>query len=159
MLRLWCLLAHLMVEHAEVLDSEGRWIVSRVDGAIDFADRLFSTNPLFLRANPQLKDRLAKLKDQNRHYLAHEYFNRDWHPMHFATMANWLEPAKLQYACSAHYLDHIDSINLTPAQIAFLNDIPDPMFRQSTRDFMVKPAVPARLLGEGPQADFATRSD
>jgi SAM-dependent methyltransferase len=128
---------HLMVEHADVLGSEGRGIVSRVDGAIDFADKLLATNPLFLRANPQLKDRLAKLKDQNRHYLAHEYFNRDWHPMHFATMADWLEPAKLQYACSAHFLDHVDPVNLTAAQIAFLNDIPDPMFRQSTRDFMV----------------------
>jgi SAM-dependent methyltransferase len=128
---------HLMVEHAEVLGSEGRGIVSRIDGAIDFADRLLATNPIFLRANPQLKERLAKLKDQNRHYLAHEYFNRDWHPMHFATMADWLEPAKLQYACSAHALDHVDLINLTPQQIAFLAEIPDPMFRESTRDFMI----------------------
>jgi hypothetical protein len=128
---------HLMVEHAEVLGSEGRGIISRVDGALDFAERLLATNPIFLRANPLVKERLPKLKEQNRHYLAHEYFNRDWHPMHFATMADWLEPAKLQYACSAHFLDHVDAINLTPDQIAFLNEIPDPMFRQSTRDFMV----------------------
>jgi hypothetical protein len=57
--------------------------------------------------------------------------------MHFATMAQWLEPAKLQYACSANYLDAIDAINLTPEQQRFLNEIPDPMFRQTTRDFMV----------------------
>jgi SAM-dependent methyltransferase len=128
---------HLMVEHAEVLGSEGRGIVSRVNGALDFAEKLLATNPNFLRANPLVKERLPKLKEQNRHYLAHEYFNRDWHPMHFATMADWLEPAKLQYACSAHFLDQVDAINLTPDQIAFLNEIPDPMFRQSTRDFMV----------------------
>jgi SAM-dependent methyltransferase len=128
---------HLMTEHAAVLGAEGRGIISRVDGAIEFADKLLNTNPIFLRANPQLKERLEKLKGQNRHYLAHEYFNRDWHPMHFATMAEWLEPAKLQYACSTHYLDHVDAINLTPEQIAFLKEIPDPMFRESTRDFMV----------------------
>jgi SAM-dependent methyltransferase len=128
---------HLMTEHAAVLGAEGRGIVNRIDGAIDFAERLLATNPMFLRANPQVKERLAKLRGQNRHYLAHEYFNRDWHPMHFATMADWLEPAKLQYACSAHYLDHVDQINLTPEQVAFLADIPDPMFRESTRDFMV----------------------
>jgi hypothetical protein len=57
--------------------------------------------------------------------------------MHFATMAGWLEPAKLQFACSANYLDAIDAINLTTEQQAFLNEIPDPMFRQTTRDFMV----------------------
>lgn len=128
---------HLMTEHAEVLGAEGRGIVSRIDGAIDFADKLLATNPTFARANPQVAERVKKLKEQNRHYLAHEYFNRDWHPMHFATMAEWLAPAKLQYACSAHYLDHIEAINLTAEQQAFLNEIPDPMFKQSVRDFMV----------------------
>jgi hypothetical protein len=57
--------------------------------------------------------------------------------MHFATMAEWLEPAKVSYACSAHFLDHIDAINLTNEQQAFLKEIPDPMFRETTRDFMV----------------------
>lgn len=128
---------HLMTEHAEVLGSEGRGIVSRIDGALDFAEKLLETNPLFSRANPLVGERIKKIKEQNRHYLAHEYFNRDWHPMHFATMAEWLEPAKVQYACSAHYLDLVDAINLTADQIAFLQDIPDPMFRESVRDFMV----------------------
>jgi hypothetical protein len=57
--------------------------------------------------------------------------------MHFAAMAEWLEPAKVQYACSAHYLDQVDAINLTADQINFLQEIPDPMFRETTRDFMV----------------------
>lgn len=128
---------HLMTEHAEVLGAEGKGIVSRIDGAIDFAEKLLATNPIFSRANPLVGDRLQKMKEHSRHYLAHEYFNRDWHPMHFATMAQWLEPAKLQYACSANYLDHIDTVNLTAEQQAFLKDIPDPMFRETTRDFMV----------------------
>ncbi len=128
---------HLMTEHAEVIGAEGRGIVSRINDAIEFADKLLATNPIFSRANPQVAERIKKLKDQNRHYLAHEYFNRDWHPMHFATMAEWLEPAKVQFACSAHYLDQIEALNLTADQQAFLKDIPDAMFRQSVRDFMV----------------------
>jgi len=128
---------HLMTEHAEVLGAEGRGIVSRIDGAIDFAEKLLATNPIFSRANPQVGERLKQLKAHNRHYLAHEYFNRDWHPMHFATMAKWLEGAKVQYAGSAHYLDHIDAVNLTAEQQNFLKEIPDAMFRETTRDFMV----------------------
>jgi SAM-dependent methyltransferase len=128
---------HLMTEHAEVLGSEGRGIVSRIDGAMDFATKLLATNPLFSRANPLVGDRLKKMQEHNRHYLAHEYFNRDWHPMHFATMAEWLEPAKVQWACSANYLDSVEAINLSAEQQAFLAEIPDPMFRQTTRDFMV----------------------
>jgi hypothetical protein len=57
--------------------------------------------------------------------------------MHFASMAQWLEPAKLQYACSANYVDHVEALNLTPEQQSFLNEIPDATFRQTVRDFMV----------------------
>ncbi len=128
---------HLMTKHAEVMGSAGNGIVSRIDGALDFAEKLLAANPIFSRANPLVPDRLKKMKEGNRHYLAHEYFNRDWHPMHFATMAEWLDGAKVQYACSANYLDHIDAINLTADQQALLAEIPDPMFRESTRDFMV----------------------
>lgn len=128
---------HLMTEHAEIIGAEGHGIVSRINGAIEFTERLLATNPIFARANPLAAERVKKIKDQNRHYLAHEYFNRDWHPMHFATMAQWLEGAKVQYACSAHYLDHIDAVNLTADQQAFLKEITDPMFRESVRDFMV----------------------
>ena len=128
---------HLMTEHAEILGAEGRGIVSRIDGAIEFAEKLLATNPIFSSANPLVGDRLKQMKEHNRHYLAHEYFNRDWHPMHFATMADWLAPAKVQYGCSANYLDHLDVVNLTPEQQAFLKEIPDPMFRETARDFMV----------------------
>lgn len=128
---------HLMTEHAEVIGADGVGIVSRIDGALEFTEKLLATKPLFARANPLIDERIKKIKEQNRHYLAHEYFNRDWHPMHFGTLAQWLEPAKLTYACSAHYLDHLDTVNLTADQQAFLKDIHDPMFKQSVRDFMV----------------------
>jgi SAM-dependent methyltransferase len=128
---------HLMTEHAEVIGADGVGIVSRIDGALDFTEKLLATNPLFARANPLVNEKITQIKGQNRHYLAHEYFNRDWHPMHFGTMAEWLEPAKLTYACSAHYLDYIDAVNLTAEQQAFLKDIHDPMFKQTVRDFMV----------------------
>lgn len=128
---------HLMTEHAEIIGSEGHGIVRRIDGALDFTARLLATNPAYVRANPQIAERVKKIKDHSRHYLAHEYFNRDWHPMHFATMADLLKPAKLGYACSANYLDHIDVVNLTAEQQAFLTEIPDQMFRESVRDFMV----------------------
>jgi short subunit dehydrogenase-like uncharacterized protein len=57
--------------------------------------------------------------------------------MAFAQMARWLEPAKLNWACSASNLDAIDVVNLTAEQQELLKGIPDPMFRQTTRDFCV----------------------
>ena len=128
---------HLMTQHAEIIGAEGSGIVSRIDGAMDFAERLLATQPLYGVINPQVVERVKKLKDQNRHYLAHEYFNRDWHPIHFATMAQWLEPAKVEFAGSAHLIDHIDVVNLTADQQKFLGEFTDPSLKQSVRDFMV----------------------
>jgi SAM-dependent methyltransferase len=142
---------HLMTEHADVIGAEGHGIVSRINGALDFTEKLLATNPAYARANPQIAERIKKIKEQNRHYLAHEYFNRDWLPMHFATMADWLEPAKVAFACSAHYLDHIDAINLSAEQQAFLKEIPDTMFRESARDFMVNQQFRRDYWVKGPR--------
>jgi SAM-dependent methyltransferase len=130
-------LRHLMTRHAEVLGARGVGTVPRIDAALEFTERLLATQPMYALANPQAAEKLKAVKQQNRHYLAHEYFNRDWHPMHVATMAEWLEPAKLQYACSANALEHVDPLHLSPEQSALLAEIPDPLLRESVRDFMV----------------------
>ncbi|MES2978124.1 MAG: class I SAM-dependent methyltransferase [Pseudomonadota bacterium] len=142
---------HLLTQHAEVIGANGGGTISQVNGALQFADKLLATNPLFTRANPQVTERLKKLGEQNRQYLAHEYFNRDWHPMHFATMAEWLGPSKVSYACSAHPLDHIDAVNLTAEQQALLQEIPDAMFRESVRDFMVNQQFRRDYWVKGPR--------
>lgn len=128
---------HLMTEHVQVLGAQGAGIVSRINGALDFTDKLLATHPSYIKANSQVAGRIEGLKQQNRAYLAHEYFNSHWQPMHFATLAQWLEPAKVGFACSANYMDHTDAVNLTAEQQQFLKEIPDAMFRESVRDFMV----------------------
>jgi len=127
----------LLMEHADVLGADGAGIVSRIESALGFAEQLLAVNPIYARANPQIAARLQQIKAQDRNYVAHEYFNHEWQPMAFAKMAQWLESAKVQWACSANYLDAIDAVNLTPDQRALLAGIPDPMFRQTTRDFCV----------------------
>lgn len=127
----------LLTEHTQVLGASGHAITGRIDAAIEFAAQLLDTNPVFARANPTVVDKINQLKTQNRHYLAHEYFNRDWAPMSFAKMADWLAPAKLQFACSANYADAVDVLHLSPAQLELLNTLPEGNYRQMVRDFMV----------------------
>lgn len=128
---------HLLTEHVEALGAPGQGIVKRIDAALEFVDGLLATNPAYTRSNPGVVERMKGIKAQNRNYLAHEYFNRDWQPMPFAEMNQWLGAAKLSYACSANYLDHLDVINLTTEQQVFLQAIPDAVFRETVRDFMV----------------------
>jgi len=130
-------LRDLLAEHAKVLGAKGSGILPRIDSALDFFEQLLTVNPAYVRANPQIAEQLKKLKTQNRHYLAHEFFNHDWSPMTFSSMATWLEPAKLSFACSAHYIDYLDGLNLTNDQQNFLKTIPDQQFSETTRDFIV----------------------
>lgn len=127
----------LLTEHSEVMGATGQGIVPRINAALEFAEKLMATNPSYAKANPLIADRIKQIKGQNRNYVAHEYFNRDWVPMSFASMAQWLAPAKLEFACSANYLDFVEALNLTPEQQALLAEIPDVKFRQTVRDFMV----------------------
>ena len=52
-------------------------------------------------------------------------------------MVEYLGEAKLEFACSANFNDHIDSLNLKPNQQDFLNEINDIHFKESIRDFFV----------------------
>lgn len=130
-------LRDLLTEHAQVMGTPGSGIVPRIDAALAFADKLVASGATYMRANPQVAERLAALKTQDRSYLAHEYFNLDWVPMSFAKMSAWLSDAKLSFAGSANYLDHVPAINLSPEQQQMLRDVPDRMFRETVSDFMV----------------------
>ncbi len=127
----------LLTVHANRMGPDGKSIITKIDESLDFAMKLIAAKPNFAKANPQITERLKKINEQDRSYLAHEYFNRDWLPMSFAAMSEWMSPAKMEFACSANYLDAIDSINLTPSQIKILSTIDDLIVRQMTRDFCV----------------------
>lgn len=128
---------HLMAEHARAVGSQAQGAVGRVEAAVGFGERLLAAKPGFSRGSTLVEERLQRLKEHDRRYLAHEYFNRDWHPMYFAQTAAWLEPAKLQFAGSAHLMDQLDGVNLSPDQRGLMRECADPMFRESVRDFMV----------------------
>lgn len=128
---------NLMTQHASVMAAAGAGAVAKVDGAIAFTNKLMATNPLFARLHPQIAERLKKMASHDRHYLAHEYFNRDWLPMSFADMSGWLSEAKLDFACSAAYSELVPALQITPEQHAFINEIPDEVLRESVFDFMI----------------------
>ena len=129
-------LRHMLVEHANRAGSEARPIADRIDGALAFMERLLATEPSLVRDNPKLLERFATVKGEDRHYLAHEYFNRDWQPMHFADMARWLAPADMSYACAIDYSDHLDVMGLSAAQRRLMDEIGDAGLRETVKDLI-----------------------
>lgn len=130
-------LRHLVAEHAHVMSAAGQGLVSRVTNAVDFAQQLLTLSHSYTQQVPSIGNRIKQISEQNPHYLAHEYFNRDWHPMYFAQMQHSLEPAKVSYACSANYLDDFGLCLFDNEQQQFLAKIADPSFAQTVKDFLL----------------------
>ena len=130
-------LRHLLSLHAELAGSGEQGIVSRIDGALAFAQQVADTGALYFQANSVAGEKLKKFAEQDRNYLAHEYFNKDWLPMAFSQVAEALSAAKLNFAASASMLDHIDVVNLTPERRQLLLSISHPVLRESVRDYLV----------------------
>lgn len=110
---------------------------ARVDAALQFSAGLLGANPNYARMVPGLDDKLKSIMCQDRHYLAHEYFNREWNCMYFTDVVDALSCAKLDYACTAVPLDAVDAVNLSAEGISFLNAIEHPILREQVRDYFV----------------------
>lgn len=111
--------------------------VQRVEAAMKFSEGLLAAQPNYLKAVPHLPERLKKIMEQNRHYLAHEYFNREWNCMYFTDVVDALSPAKLDFACTAAPLDAVESVNLSADAQAFLGGIGHSILREQARDYFV----------------------
>ena len=130
-------LRHLMSLHADLASGEAQGVVSKIDGALAFAKTVVDSKAAYFKANPAVVDRLKKITEQNKHYVAHEYFNADWLPMPFSDVASLLSEAKLSFAASSNFFDHSDGINLTADQQILLGGIKHPILKESVRDYMV----------------------
>jgi hypothetical protein len=153
-------LRHIMAQHQAALSGPGTGRTTRVEAALKFAETLLELDPLYLRAAPTAQERFTAIQKMDRRYLAHEYFNDSWTPYYFAEMAEALGAAKLSFAGSCHLVDHVDAMNHTPEQIAFLQAIPDPVLRQSVRDVMVNQQFRRDYWIKGPvRLDTVQRDD
>ncbi|MDB5458060.1 MAG: hypothetical protein JWP92_3645 [Caulobacter sp.] len=144
-------LRHLIKQHADIMGAPGVGVAGRIDAALEFAEALVAVNPVYSRVSPQVADRLKGMKTHDRRYLAHEYMNRDWRPMYFADMVDWLEPAKVSYVASANFLEGHDAVNMTPEQIALFNAIPNSTLRETVRDYIVMQQFRRDIWVKGPR--------
>jgi SAM-dependent methyltransferase len=135
----------LMVRHGQ----HSSELLTRIEQALNFTGELLEANASYFVQNPILKNRYERLKEQNRYYLAHEYFNQEWNSFYFDEVAKELEDAKLKYVGSAHINDHIDAVNLSQAAQEKLAKISDPIYREVVRDFFVNSQFRRDIFSRG----------
>jgi SAM-dependent methyltransferase len=129
-------LRHLVKLHTD-FGAEATGMRAKLNEALAFAQQVIDSGAFYFRGNPAVAERLKKMSEQDRNYLAHEYFNRDWRVMAFSDVARWLDDAKLSFIASAHLLDHVEAVNLSESGQKLLSGISHPVLRQSVRDYFV----------------------
>ncbi|HEU4622671.1 MAG TPA: class I SAM-dependent methyltransferase [Burkholderiaceae bacterium] len=127
----------LWIEHVRLLEAKTEAPTEKIINALNFFEKLLATNPAYVKACPDIVQRLAFIKSQNVNYVAHEYFAEAWHITYFSKIVADLEPAQLTYAYHENVVLTLDTLNLQQAQIDLLAQITDPVFRENVRDFMI----------------------
>ena len=136
----------LMLRHGQ---QSSEPILNRIEQALNFTEQLLEANANYFTQNPIVQKRLEGLKNQNRYYLAHEYFNEEWNSFYFDEVAKELEVAKLNFIGSAHLIDHVDAVNLSTVAQTQLAQISDPLFREVVRDFCLNTQFRRDIFGRG----------
>lgn len=130
-------LRHLFSLHDRFATNRSERPDQRIDAALQFSEALLAANPNYAAAAPNLNAKLQSIKGQDRQYVAHEYFNRDWNCMYFTDVVDALAPAKLDFAATAVPLDTVDPLNLSAEGMDFLEGIDHPIMREQARDYFV----------------------
>ena len=142
-------LRHLMSEYAKRSATGG--ILSRVEQSIAFVDGVMNADAAYFAANPSLRTRLEQIKNSNKSYIAHEYFNTFWDPMPFSQIADILDEAKLTFGASASILENIDAISVPQKARDTLNKISDPILRETTKDYFLNQQFRRDIFVKGPR--------
>jgi SAM-dependent methyltransferase len=128
----------------------------RIDQAFRVFKLLEDMGARYLEANPSVVDRFKQMEALPRNYLAHEFLNSNWTIFHSADVSRDLAQAKLQFVGSAHIIDHLDPVNLTDRQQHVLNQVKDPIRKESLRDIIVNQAFRRDIYIKGAFETAAT---
>ncbi|MGE4049285.1 MAG: methyltransferase regulatory domain-containing protein, partial [Acetobacteraceae bacterium] len=106
-----------------------------VPATLDFLDKMKAAGSLFFNAYPGIESRLRDVRQQDARYIAHEFLNRDWHPLMFADVADAMADVKCSYVGSATLSENIDAVAVPPNMAPMLAEARDLRLRETLRDF------------------------
>ncbi|MHC5224989.1 methyltransferase regulatory domain-containing protein [Ignatzschineria sp. LJL83] len=142
---------HMLAEHAHIMGSKGQGTVNKVNDAVSFTKELIHLSENLTRKNASIAEQVERIAGQDPHYLAHEYFNRDWDPMYFSDMGSYLESAKISYVCSSNFVQDFAPGLFSPEQREFWQGIKDPMFAQLVKDYLLNTQFRTDIWMKGPR--------
>ena len=142
-------LRHLLNEYSRRAAVGG--ILSRVDQSIAFVEQVIGADAAYFSANPGLAERLRQIKQQDRTYVSHEYFNEHWQPEPVAVLHDAFAEAKMSFGASASIVENIEGISVPPNARDVLSGISDPVLRETTKDYFLNQQFRRDIFVKGPR--------
>lgn len=130
-------LRDLLWYHTELAGARGDTTARRIQGALDFAQRLRNGRAAYFEQNPKAGQMLDDMLRDDIHVVAHEYFNRSWHITYFADLAAQFEAAGLSFACSVHKSDLVGEVLQRRQACGLPVKDPNVGLRETTNDFIL----------------------
>jgi SAM-dependent methyltransferase len=112
-------------------------VTERVKASVVFAQGLKLAEAAFFAHHPLANQRIDDIAGRAARYLAHEYFNADWHAFYHAQVAEALKPLGLSFGGSAQVLDNIDEFNIPKRARLSLEMEDDVTSRETIRDYLM----------------------
>jgi SAM-dependent methyltransferase len=124
-------------------------MADRVKHAIQVALDGVNNSPKFLKAHPEIPEKLQKMLTQDPDYIAHEYFNADWNLMSFTSLLEALSPAKLDFLSSYNFTDGIQNIHFSDEQQKVLNGNLSLGIKENMKDLIHNNTFRRDIFGKG----------
>ncbi|TDQ59445.1 putative methyltransferase family protein [Mesocricetibacter intestinalis] len=140
---------HLLSVYQQATAVEGQSHEANVKNTLELSEKTLALSHGLVKESPALADKIQELKNTNINYLAHEYLNKDWQPMYFSEMQEWLEPAKVSFACSSNFLDDFNPVLFSTEQAEFISGLGNRTLMQTAKDFILNKQFRADLWVKG----------
>jgi SAM-dependent methyltransferase len=108
---------------------------NRVRQAVALTGKVLEAKPLFCNSSDWIRERFEDLRREKAAYLAHEFFNADWHIEYFKDVAGMLAGAKLRFGASAVPQNSIPQFGLTEEAKKFMGQVEDAVVYQQLWDY------------------------
>ena len=118
--------------------------------AFRFAKAIKDAGALYFQLNPQVGAFVEAMLTQDLTYLVHENLNESWSALYHADVVADFAPTRLSYACSAHIADDVDETSIPLTTHEMLAGIPDGVWRETVKDFLVGRSFRRDIFVRGP---------
>ena len=110
--------------------------IAKIKESIEFVEQVKNLNAEYFQFNTLALLKWEEIKNSPPHYLAHEYFNRDWQSFYHYDVVEMLSAAKLTFVSSVDLTHNLQRRNLAPEQLDFLSTIANPALQETVIDYL-----------------------